>query len=82
MVHYVKQLPIKYWGIAQKNAAWEVRQGLEDYAGSWKDYKGDDSKTQIEAQRCNMWGVERKLEGQWHFWWAGTSDTWKEKFHI
>lgn len=47
-----------------KKAAWEVGQGLEDSAGSWKDYKGDDSKTQIETQRCNMWRVEGKLEGQ------------------
>lgn len=37
-----------------KMAAWEVGQGLEDCAGSWKGYKGDDSKAQIEAQRCNM----------------------------
>lgn len=65
-----------------KKAAWEVGQGLEDSAGSWKDYKGDDSKTQIQAQRCNMWRVEGKLEGQQHFWWAGTSDAWKEKFHM
>lgn len=54
VVDYVKQLLSKILRNGTKKAAWEVRQGLEDCAGSWKDYKGDDSKTQVEAQRCNM----------------------------
>lgn len=47
---------LKYGGIGQKRqhregSSRKIRQALEHCAGSWKDYKGDDSKTRIEAQR-------------------------------